>query len=267
MKENDVAVIILTGCPRSCSSSPWAENSQLMHKRIATQEWTKPGVSTTSHTSTSTRGRYQYQQVPAHAHVIVPVPSGRSTCWTTKSFCCWNQIVSISKGILHVFFLSDCYQHQFLETQIQQIFWRDPYFGQFCNFATHWVALVLLSSRSVAFVIGFGRSSNSVLYLRVVFLMLVGRQKLGGFESVWWCPRFWPNQLCPVFGQSLKECVETLTLGRIEASSWARSWASPLWTCSSPRATSCGWTVIWSGCSTPPPEIWDWKDGGMVTSC
>ena len=27
--------------------------------------------------------------------------------------------MSISKGILHVFFLSDCYQHQFLETQIQ----------------------------------------------------------------------------------------------------------------------------------------------------
>ena len=181
-----------------------------MHKRIATQEWTKPGVSTTSKTSTSTRGQYQYQQVPAHAHVIVPVPSGRSTCWTTKSFCCWNQIVSISKGILHVFFLSDCYQHQFLETQIQgwpvdilagSIFWT---ILQFCYSLGCLGVIVQQISRVCDWL-------REVLKLSAVPASRLSHARWTTTVG-WVCPKFWPKQLCPVFGQSLKECAEKHSL-------------------------------------------------------
>ena len=85
------------------------------------------------------------------------------------------------------------------------------------NTCTHCVALVLLSRRSaVAFVIGFGRSSNSVLYLRTspfhawswtetkTLSLWLHCNSVGGVVSKF------DLRNCPVFGQRLEEGVSCI---------------------------------------------------------
>ena len=65
--------------------------------------------------------------------------------WTINSFCYIGFVTNFDHSQV------DFDYHQFLFSKMSS--------------STHCVALVLLSRRSVALVIGFGRSSNSVLYL------------------------------------------------------------------------------------------------------